>query len=119
MSQILEISCFVGLQPLISNSINIEQFFPRYLTLIDSEICDENITLHFKSNRSECTSPTCNKPSTKPSTMYTRTLQDKAFLDKETMLEIKLRKYEHNVSYDEVTAVAVDDFCLKKNDTLR
>lgn len=171
------------------NTLNIEQFFPAYLTFVDSEIINDKATLYFESNRSECTCPACNKSSTKPSTRYTRTVQDKSLFDVKTMLEIKLRKYactnpncskkifaeriddfalprqqqtnrleeiikiyglthaansvarelkltsvsissstvlrhskkyDHDVSYEDITAVAVDDFCLKKkSDTLR
>lgn len=75
------------------NNINIEQLFPKYFTLVDSEINVDKITLYFESKRDECICPECNSTSTKPSAMYSRTLQDKSLFDKKTILEIKLRKY--------------------------
>lgn len=171
------------------NKFDIEQFFPEYLDYKFEKSNEDSITLFFETNRVSFECPECNQESSKPSTMYIRTLQDKSIFDKNTMLQVKLRKYvctncnchkkvfaeriddfalpkqrqtnrledaiktyglihaansvarelkqtnvivssstvlrhsknyTHEICYDEVTAVAVDDFCLKKkSDTLR
>lgn len=98
------------------NNFDIKQFFPSYLTLIESKTDDDTITLYFESNRSECECPACNETSIKPSTFYTRTLQDKSLFDKTTMLSIRLRKYVcTNPNCTKIVfAERIDDFAVPR-----
>lgn len=97
-------------------NFDIEQFFPPYLTYVESHVEDNAVTLYFETNRSKYACPEYGCKSYKPLTMYTKKLQDKSLFDAQTKLHIKLRKYVcANINCSKkVFAERIDDFALPR-----
>lgn len=71
----------------------VKDMFPEYLEETNIVVENGKITIYFSSKRKECHCPSCNTPSTKKSTYFTRTLQDLNIIEKPLFLEIRLAKY--------------------------
>lgn len=71
----------------------VKDMFPEYLEETNIVAENDKVTIYFSSKRKECHCPSCNTPSTKKSTYFTRRLQDLNIIEKPLFLEIRLAKY--------------------------
>jgi len=71
----------------------IKNLFPTYLKLLNAEMKNNVIILHFESTRTEIKCPRCKQGVSKITTYFQRTLQDLPLIDRKLMLDIRLKKF--------------------------
>lgn len=87
-------------------AIEIKQFYPEELEIIDIETKEEKYVIRMKSNSKSCVCPSCGVQSTHTHGTYNRRVQDLPILGKGVELQIRAKEYWCDNTSCEVTTLA-------------